>query len=206
MSLFLLLLCEFLYFFCLTFFIHCFTSPNEHNTDNKENEAIENTFEGGRFYFPSAHEPVSETGTYGTQQAFATAIIKGTVPTLLFHGRDFACSRQTPIQSIFPIQFPYGLGGVHEKRKNKVSEIECLRHYLRLSLPQFQRPDFILVVLGMYHRIKSFTSGLVKCKSLLRGKTLAEQVASLSESDIKKQSKSKQWTSYFCFKHCFTIP
>ena len=121
---------------------------------------------------------------YDSQQAFASAILKGTVPTLLFHGGDFCSSKDTPIEKIFPIQFPFGLGGVEQKRKTKVSAIECLRHYLRLSLPQFHRQDFILVVLGMYHRIKSFTTGLVKCRSMLRGQTLAERIASLSENEI----------------------
>ena len=65
-----------------------------------------------------------------------------------------------------------------------MSPLECLKHYMRLSLPHMKRPDFVLAVCSIYHRIKSFTTGFLTCKSMLRGQTLAEQVSLLTADDI----------------------
>ena len=40
-----------------------------------------------------------------------------------------------------------------------------MRHYLRLSLPHFQKPDFILVLDHMLFRKKVFRSAFIKCMS-----------------------------------------
>ena len=50
---------------------------------------------------------------------------------------------------MFPIQFPFGLGSLNMNRPNKISDEECIKHYMRLSLPQFHRQDFILILLGI---------------------------------------------------------
>jgi len=95
-------------------------------------------------------------------------MLNGTAPTILFHGGEFASLAETKIQDIFPVSFPFGTGGMNEKRKNGVSQLECLKHYMRLSLPQTHRPDFILVVCSIYHCIKSFTSGFIMYQSMLQ--------------------------------------
>jgi len=99
----------------------------------------------------SPYEPNTDSGIFKSQEAFATAMLNGTTPTLLFHGGEFVKGHKIPMHSMFPIQFPFGLGGLEMKRPTKISEEECLRHYMNLSLPQFHRQDFILVLLGMYH-------------------------------------------------------
>ena len=156
----------------------------KHNTDETQEAETEETFEGGRFFFPDAHEPTQETGAFQDERAFATAMLKGTSPTLLFHGGEYANIQELQIEDIFPICFPFGKGGVNEQRRNPVSPVECLKHYMRLSLPHMKRSDFILVVCSMYHQIKSFTSGFLSCKTMLRGQTLAEQVSLLTADDI----------------------
>ena len=125
--------------------------PNENTVDNETDPSIENKYEGAKYYFPSAYEPNTDSGIFKSQEAFATAMLNGTTPTLLFHGGEFVKGHKIPMHSMFPIQFPFGLGGLEMKRPTNISEEECLRHYMNLSLPQFHRQDFILVLLGMYH-------------------------------------------------------
>ena len=119
-------------------------------------------------------------------------MLNGTTPTLLFHGGEFVKGHKIPMHSMFPIQFPFGLGGLEMKRPTKISEEECLRHYMNLSLPQFHRQDFILVLLGMYHRLKSFQTGIIQCKSKMRnGISFAEAVSKLSKEDICKAAQRR---------------
>ena len=93
---------------------------------------------------------------------------------------------------MFPIQFPFGLGGLEMKKPTNISEEECLRHYMNLSLPQFHRQDFILVLLGMYHRLKSFQTGMIQCKSKMRnGISFAEVISNLTKEDILKAAQRR---------------
>ena len=125
--------------------------PNNNTVDHETDPSIENIYEGARYYFPSSYKPNTDSGVFNSQEAFATAMINGTTPTILFHGGDFVKGHEILLHSMFSIQFPFGLGGLDMKRPPKISEEECLRHYMNLSLPQFHRQDFILVLLGMYH-------------------------------------------------------
>ena len=59
------------------------------NTDDEIDPLKENLYEGARYYFPSANKPTYDTGVFKSQEAFATAILKGTTPTILFHGAKF---------------------------------------------------------------------------------------------------------------------
>ena len=159
-------------------------TPN--NTDEEVNPQIEETFEGGRFYFPSAHQPVDGAGTFGTEEEFARAMLDGTSPTLLFHGGNYANERESSITDMFPIQFPYGQGEVGMRRRTKISPKECLKHYCNMSLPQMHRPDFVLVVTSMYARMLAFDTGFIKCKAKVNGATLAERVSNLTPEDISR--------------------
>ena len=148
----------------------------------------ERRYEGTRYYFPSAYEPNSETGIFKSQEAFATAILKGTTPMILFHGGDYVSnSHDIPLYSMFPIQFPFGLGALDMKRTNKISDEECIKHYMRLSLPQFHRQDFILILLGVYNRIESYQTVIIQYKlKVIDGKTFAEAVSKLTIDNICK--------------------
>jgi hypothetical protein len=68
------------------------------------------------------------------------------------------------LEDVFPIQFPFGQGGPNlgVDRRVKVSTESCLKHYMKLSLNQFMRPDFILVCYQLLCRSKSYTTGLIK--------------------------------------------
>ena len=91
-------------------------------------------------------------------------MLKGTTPTLLFHEGNYASTQDAQIEDVFSIVFPFGLGGIQGPRENRVSPLECFKHYMRLSLPQTKRPDFSLAVCSMYHWIKSFNTGFIVCK------------------------------------------
>ena len=83
----------------------------------------------------------------------------------MLHPENYFSERDIPLPLLFPIQFPYGFGGVKDKRPVKVSEIECLKQYLRLSSPAFRRQDFVLVSCHIFNRIKSFQTGYIKCQT-----------------------------------------
>ena len=64
--------------------------------------------------------------------------------------------------------------------------------YMNLSLPQFHRQDFILVILGMYHRLKSFQTGIIQYRSPMRnGISFAEAVSKLLPEDICKVAQRR---------------
>ena len=64
---------------------------------------------------------------------------------------------------------------------NKISQLECIKHYTRLSLPQFHRHDFLLVLLGIFNQIKSFETGIIRCKTKMQnGLMFAEEISKLT--------------------------
>ena len=71
-----------------------------------------------------------------------------------------------------------------------VSKVECLKYYLRHSLPQFKRGNFILVVNHLYNRIMSYESGVITCRSAtFNGESFAESVSTLTEAQIKEAAR-----------------
>ena len=91
------------------------------------------------------------------------------------------------LEDIFPIQFPFGLGSLNhnnQKRPTSVSKADILKHYSHLSLPQFQKADFLLVTCAMYQRLQTFKNCIISCKSNLNGETLSDELSKLSEKDM----------------------
>jgi hypothetical protein len=121
---------------------------------------VENVFGGGTFTFTSSHDPSEDSGVYKNSADFNMALLNCESPSMLIHGGTYINGRELHIECIFSVQFPFGVGQLKIKRPTQISEMVCLEHYLRLSLPQFMRGDFLLVVLHMYNRIKSFQSDL----------------------------------------------
>ena len=78
-----------------------------------------------------------------------------------------------------------------EIRECSVGQEECLKHYLQLSLRQFMRDDFILIVYHMYNRIISYKTGIIKSRSIKNGITFAEQASKLTEKDIIEAGQRK---------------
>ena len=128
---------------------------SQDGSDESVNPAIERTCEF-KYYFPSTTEPTKQGGAYDDEIAFATALLEGTQPTLLFHPGRYCKEHTTAFTDIFPVQFPFGYGDIFTERSPAVSKLECIKHYCKISLPQFRRDDFLLVAVHMYHRILTF--------------------------------------------------
>ena len=107
------------------------------------------------------NEPSDDTGVFKSQEAFVAVMLKVTTPTLLSHGCNFTNSHMILFQTLFPVQFPFGLCGLDINRGTAVSNEEYTKQCMQLSLPQFYQQDFILVLLGIYNQIKSCYTGIV---------------------------------------------
>ena len=158
----------------------------KYKDDSPLNSAIEQTCEF-KYYFPSNTEPTKEGGTYEDEAAFATALLEGTQPTLLFHPGRYCKEHTISFTDIFPVQFPFGYDDIFIERSPSVSKLECIKHYCKLSLPRFRRQDFLLVSVHMYHRILLFDTGMIKCKTAFdKEHCLAEKVSKLTTEEVKK--------------------
>lgn len=117
---------------------------NDNNVDTSENPDIENVIESTRFSFAPKNKPTPNTGIFSNEKdfIFSKQFGKNIDYTLLFKYGSIVPSHLLKIQDLFPIQFPFGRGGLDEKRNVLVSKSECLRHYAQLSLCQFMRSDF----------------------------------------------------------------
>ena len=166
-------------------------NPSANNTDEEVDAEAESRFTGSRFYFPSACEPNENTGTFGSEESFIKAMFEGSTPALLVHGGKYVSDRDVPVTDMFPIQFPFGQGGTHLKRRNPVSVKECLRHYFCVALNQMQCPNFVLVVTSMYNRIQAFDTGFVMCKMNMNGRSWGEDISCLTSSQIAAAAKRK---------------
>ena len=159
---------------------------NQHNTDESQNPSVEDQFSGGTFTFTSPHDPTENNGVYRDNEDFTMAVLNRTAPILLVHGGNYVnTGKELKLESVFPSQFPFGLGGPKSSRPTHISEEACLKHYLHLSLNQFMRSEFILVVYHLYNRIMSFRSGLITGRGgIENGQSFAELVSTLTEEEI----------------------
>jgi hypothetical protein len=64
------------------------------------------------------------------------------MPELTFH--------KLTLPLVVPLHFSFGTGGIEEFRRTKISVEECLRHYLKISWPQFQKSDINLVIVHLF--------------------------------------------------------
>ena len=151
----------------------------DHNTDEEHDSSKETTFEGATFHFTSNHDPDNDTSVHETNHNLVMAMLKNTMPTLLVHGGDYANLKELLLENVCAVQFPFGLGGPKMHRRNRISPSEIYKHYCNISLSQFQRGDFLLILKHMHNRILSFQKALIKCKSKSFGRSLSERVSEL---------------------------
>ena len=167
-------------------------NDNENNTDDSQDEEIEKEFGGGTHTFTSSNDPTENTSVFKSTTDFTLAIINQSEPMLIGYGGNYVPGRELKLECVFPLQFPFGIGGPKMKRRNNISELECLKHYMRLSLKQFMRGDFILVIIHMYNRIMSYRSGIITCRSKMIGdQSFAEAISTLNEDQIKLAMEKK---------------
>ena len=127
--------------------------------------------------------PRAIQGPIQMKKDFIFSLLNGKEPTLIFHRGDRVGSHQIKLEDMFPVQFPFGLGGLH-KRPTKISPTEALRHYARIALPQFQRADFILVLYAMFQRAQSFQNSVITCRSKLDSSTLGDQLSTITKEQL----------------------
>ena len=161
------------------------------SVDESRDPGTENVFQGGAFTFTSSHDPSESAGVFKDSTAFTVAMLNQVSPiALVSGGRYISSGKELRLEDIFPLAFPFGIGGLKmpkdRKRPTSISEIECLKHYLRLSLPSFMRGDMILVISHMFNRLKSYQSGVIKCRSTkIYGKPFGDAISTITEEEIK---------------------
>ncbi len=72
------------------------------------------------------------------------------------------------------------------KQRVKVSLELCIQVHVRLLLRQFMEGPTILVMNHIYNRQMSYKSGVMTCRSNVRGITLGEKLSVLSTESFKK--------------------
>ena len=157
-------------------------TPN--NTDEEHDPDLEKKFAGASFHFTSNYEPQEDTGVYETNQQFVKAMLDRTMPTLLVNGGNYTDLQELLLENIAPMQFPFGQGGPKSNRRTHISPEACYQHYCKLSLPQFMRGDFLLILNHMYNRQRSFQTASIRCRSISFGSTLAEKLSTLKKKDF----------------------
>ena len=164
------------------------TKNNTDESDPSEKE-VEESFDGSRFTFAPANQPNHNTGSCTNERDFIFSLLKGKEPTLIFRGGDIVGSHKIKLEDMFPIQFPFGIGGIHDMRPTKVSKTEAIRHYARLSLPQFQRADFILVLYAMFQRAQTFQNSIITCTSTHDDSTLGDALSSITQEELEATTR-----------------
>ena len=172
---------------------------SDNNTDEPQDPVVEDVYGRATFTFTSNHDPSVSAGAYKNSTQFTLAsIMNCTSPMMFAYGVKCVDSgKELRLECVFPVQFPFDLGGPTMERPTQISEEQCLQHYLRLSLPHFMLGDVILVVLHIMHnRIMSFRSDLIliMCRSPgVSGQSFAEMVSTLTEGQqIKTAVETSQ--------------
>jgi len=165
---------------------------SSHNTDESYDEQVETSFAGATFHFSSSHDPQEDTGVYETTQKFAVAMLEKTMPTLLVNGGSFANLQELLLENVAALQFPFGIGGPKMKRRTPISALEYYKHCTRLSLRQFMRGDFILILNHMFNRQMCYHTAILKCRTISLGSTLAEKISLLNAEDLNQAILQRQ--------------
>ena len=122
-------------------------------------------------------------------------------------GRYASYKESSRFENVLPVQFPFGSGGPTAHRATPISAEELLRHYLRLSLPQFKKSDFVFLANHTLQRIISYKSAIVKCRPIMgsTGVSLGERIANMSVDDVRAAVKEDE-DRYKNYRTCRTAP
>ena len=161
------------------------------NTDlESDDDPKENREDGATFYFSGGGEPTTDTSVYRSSKELVMALLKDhSAPTLAIHGGDYASHFDVKkLENVFPAVFPFGSGGPTLDRQNPISDEELIRHYLRLSLPQFMESEFVLVANYLLGQILSFKSAVMKCRPLVdeHGTAVGDEIGRLTVEEIEE--------------------
>ena len=146
------------------------------------------------FDFSSAQNPSCRTSVSETEEHFSTSIIGGNNTTLLVYHGNYINLKDVGVENFLITVFPFGVGGPEMKRCNKVSRKECLKKYLRTSLPHFQQGDAVWIMYHMFSKILSYETGIMIGRSNYDSTPLAKRLAGLTTQDIKSASEENDIT------------
>ena len=100
----------------------------------------------------------------------------------------------------FLLQFPYGRGGMHERRYYKEGSMssstkleEYVQHLSRLSLPHFQQDLFVLVLYNIQMKQKMFKTAIFKTRGKFKAQALSEE---LTEEGVHQAISRRRNESY----------
>jgi hypothetical protein len=161
------------------------------NTDNdKPDDPNENSEDCATFYFSGGRDPTTDTSVYKSSKELVMALLRDhSAPTLTIHGGNYAShSDVKKLENVFPTVFPFGSGGPTLDRQNPISDEELIRHYLRLSLPQFMESEFVLVANYLLGQILSFKSAVMKCRPLVdeHGTAVGDEIGRMTVEEIEE--------------------
>eukprot|EP00956_Cyclotella_meneghiniana_P042090 scaffold248352_cov76-Cyclotella_meneghiniana.AAC.1 len=92
---------------------------------------LENTFGDVTYAFSSAQDPIEESSVFKTSKKFACAMVKQSNPILMLYRGNYAKEHEVDIEAVLPFAFPYGIGGLNQKRRTKISKEKIIKAYTR---------------------------------------------------------------------------
>ena len=96
---------------------HCNQHGWVYKTDESQNASVENEFRGGTFTFTSNHNPSENVGIHKNNAEFTVSVVEGEKPmTIAYGGKYVNSGQELRLEFIFPIQFPFNIGGPKMKR------------------------------------------------------------------------------------------
>ena len=101
------------------------------NTDTLHHSDLgtENIIEGEEIYFAAQRDPNEASSSFQSQEELKLSHLKGEKPTLLLKKGDYVGGHKVNIVDLFPLIFPYGMGGPDEARETLVLPSSVLCHY-----------------------------------------------------------------------------
>ena len=100
---------------------------NTNNTEESVDERIELKFGGNKFFFSSGGQnPSGDSSVFDNSADFLQAMLENTTPTMFMYGGSYVKGHEVKLEDAFPIQFPFGTGGMHLSRRVPVSSACCL--------------------------------------------------------------------------------
>ncbi len=118
-----------------------------------EDPNVEN-YVGIQYWFLNNGNPTCSNSVFHSQAGLVDAMLHSKEQTLIFTLKNYLPDDKVKLPLIFPIYFSFGTEGIEEDRRTHRSIEECVKHYSNISLPMFQHPDIILVIIHMYFREK----------------------------------------------------
>ena len=162
-----------------------------YNTENSVDSEVEDTVQSSTYRFSARSDSTVNTAGFSNEKEHVMSVLNqnDTEYTMLMRYGERIQSSNITLEDLLPCTFPFGIGGIDEKRPNNIGRSRCLRHYVRISLPAFREDDFLLIACAMFHQIESFQSTILSCKSSLEKKSVAEALSTITEEQMVSATK-----------------